>query len=394
MRVLAAADAQEQDRVRARRAVAEDRRARLLRPFGARVGAEHEDRVRRGQREAAAGELRLRPASEIFEDWICAETRKSDEREQQPADDREGDPLDDAAGGDAPLGRRVSAPAADEGAASGERCGGRGPRSRGGSPASRAIRPNPPSSRPCRRRAWSGRRCSRDGRRVVGHGSGCKVAGVAERYVIGVDIGGTKLLAGAVDAERTVSHRTNRPVLGLDQTELLDMIVDAVEHIRTARRRRRRGRLRDPLHVRPAHRRGRPGGAPPAARPGVRRGHAGAPRRCRSLADNDGNCSALCEARAGAARGCSDVVMLTLGHRHRRRARARRQALPRLDGRGGRARAHGHRRRRAAVPRQLPEPRLPRGHGLRHGAGARGRRWRSRAAPTPRSARRSRRAAS
>ena len=31
------------------------------------------------------------------------------------------------------------------------------------------------------------------------------------------------------------------------------------------------------------------------------------------FADNDGNCSALCEVRAGAARGASDAVMITLG---------------------------------------------------------------------------------
>ena len=33
--------------------------------------------------------------------------------------------------------------------------------------------------------------------------------------MIGVDLGGTKLLAGALDADLAVIHRTNRPVLGL-----------------------------------------------------------------------------------------------------------------------------------------------------------------------------------
>ena len=66
---------------------------------------------------------------------------------------------------------------------------------------------------------------------VVGHGVG-KVGCVAEGCVIGVDLGGTKLLAGAVDADLTVHHRTNRPVLGLDQIELVEMIAHAVEGVR------------------------------------------------------------------------------------------------------------------------------------------------------------------
>src|SRR4051812_30121368 len=61
----------------------------------------------------------------------------------------------------------------------------------------------------------------------------CIVAGVAERYVIGVDIGGTKLLAAAFYTDLAVSHRTNRPWLGLRQAELLEMTADAVSHIRS-----------------------------------------------------------------------------------------------------------------------------------------------------------------
>ena len=57
---------------------------------------------------------------------------------------------------------------------------------------------------------------------------------MAEGYVIGVDLGGTKLLAGAVDADLSVIHRTNRLVYGLSQDELVQMIVDAMEEVRTA----------------------------------------------------------------------------------------------------------------------------------------------------------------
>ena len=135
---------------------------------------------------------------------------------------------------------------------------------------------------------------------------------MAGRYVIGVDIGGTKLLAGAIDTDGTVSHRTNRPVLGLDQAELLEMIGDAVEHIRTGVGAveavgfgipctfdRRTGVAVQAVHL--------PVRELPFAQ--VMSERLGVP----VLADNDGNCAALCEARAGAARGCSDVVMLTIG---------------------------------------------------------------------------------
>src|SRR5436190_19039562 len=64
-------------------------------------------------------------------------------------------------------------------------------------------------------------------------GSGM-VARVAEGHVIGVDLGGTKLLAGAVGADLAVIHRTNRPVLGLTQDQLVQMVADAVEEIRTS----------------------------------------------------------------------------------------------------------------------------------------------------------------
>jgi glucokinase len=138
------------------------------------------------------------------------------------------------------------------------------------------------------------------------------VAGVAEPYVIGVDIGGTKLLAGAFDSDLAVSHRTNRPVLGLDQVELLDMITDAVQHIR--------GTVGEVSAVGfgiPCTFDTRTGIAVQAVHLPLRdlpfrhvmSERLGLP----VVADNDGNCAALCEARVGAGRGASDVVMLTLG---------------------------------------------------------------------------------
>jgi glucokinase len=139
------------------------------------------------------------------------------------------------------------------------------------------------------------------------------VAGVVERAVIGVDLGGTKLLAGAVDADLAVHHRTNRPVLGLDQNGLVQMVADAVEEVRTAvggdieavgfgipcTFDRRTGvaiqAVNAPLHDIVFHE--------------VMASRLGLP----VVVDNDANCAALCEARVGVGAGCSELVLLTLG---------------------------------------------------------------------------------
>ena len=53
--------------------------------------------------------------------------------------------------------------------------------------------------------------------------------GMPGRRTIGVDMGGTKLLAGAVDSELSVHHRVQRSMNRLDQSYLLDAVVEAVE---------------------------------------------------------------------------------------------------------------------------------------------------------------------
>jgi len=139
------------------------------------------------------------------------------------------------------------------------------------------------------------------------------VAGVAEGCVIGVDLGGTKLLAGAVDADLAIHHRTNRPVLGLDQAELVEMIAHAVQEIRTA--------VTAEIEA--------VGFGIPCtfdSRTGVAVQAVNLPLKDIAFAevmaerlelpvvvDNDANCAVLAEARAGAGSGCSEVVMLTLG---------------------------------------------------------------------------------
>ncbi|MEA2219321.1 MAG: glucokinase [Solirubrobacteraceae bacterium] len=52
--------------------------------------------------------------------------------------------------------------------------------------------------------------------------------------VIGVDLGGTKLLAGAVDPALNVHHRATRSSRGSDQAGVLDTVVGAVREVRDA----------------------------------------------------------------------------------------------------------------------------------------------------------------
>ena len=136
---------------------------------------------------------------------------------------------------------------------------------------------------------------------------------VVERGVIGVDLGGTKLLAGAVDADLGVHHRTNRLIYGLDQDGLVQMVADAVEEVRTAV-----GSGIEAVGFGiPCTFDSRTGMAVQAANAPlydiafheVMSSRLGLP----VVVDNDANCAVLCEARIGAAAGCSEVVLLTLG---------------------------------------------------------------------------------
>src|SRR3954465_1960835 len=52
--------------------------------------------------------------------------------------------------------------------------------------------------------------------------------------VIGVDAGGTKLLAGVVHAALTVGHRVRRLWSGGDRAEVLDTMVEAVSEARAS----------------------------------------------------------------------------------------------------------------------------------------------------------------
>jgi len=136
---------------------------------------------------------------------------------------------------------------------------------------------------------------------------------MASRRVIGVDVGGTKLLAGVVDARFGVHHRAQRSVVGLDQSALLDMAVDAVREARDAAGGevaaigfgipclidQRTGTAVIAVNLSLADIRFR---VVMAARLGLP-----------VFVDNDGNVTALAEHQAGAARGAREAVILTIG---------------------------------------------------------------------------------
>jgi glucokinase len=135
---------------------------------------------------------------------------------------------------------------------------------------------------------------------------------MAARRVVGIDAGGTKLLGGVVDEQLAVHHRVHRLWRGEERQEVLDLFLEVVEEAL-------------------------------ATTPEVEAVGFGIPAlmdRDRAVAlacvhlplddvpfrdlmserldrpvvvDNDANCALLAEARAGAAKGASDALLLTLG---------------------------------------------------------------------------------
>src|SRR4030081_916814 len=142
----------------------------------------------------------------------------------------------------------------------------------------------------------------------------CMVADIAADCVIGVDVGGTKVLAGVVDAEQQVHHRAQRQVLGLAQAPLLDAIADAVEEVRAAAPDAPEAAgFGIPSLIDQAH---------GMAVMSVTLPIADMPFRdimserldLPVFMDNDGNVAALAEHRYGAARGSRHSLMLTVRH--------------------------------------------------------------------------------
>ena len=137
--------------------------------------------------------------------------------------------------------------------------------------------------------------------------------GMPVRRTIGVDLGGTKLLAGAVDPQLRVHHRAQRTVTGLDQAALLDVAVDAIQEVREAS-----GEAIEAVGFGiPSQIDQRTGIAVVAVNlPLVDIAFADVMTERLDLpvfVDNDGNLAAIAEHRAGAAQGASEVVALTIG---------------------------------------------------------------------------------
>jgi glucokinase len=127
-----------------------------------------------------------------------------------------------------------------------------------------------------------------------------------------MDAGGTKLLGGVVDAGLVVHHRVHRRIQGLDQAELVETIVDAVEEACAAAPDVEAVGFGIPALVRPET--GSVMVSNHLPLDGLPFKALMSERLDLPVAvDNDSNVAILAEHRAGAARGAEDVVMLTLG---------------------------------------------------------------------------------
>lgn len=129
---------------------------------------------------------------------------------------------------------------------------------------------------------------------------------------IGVDLGGTKMLAGVVDAGQRVHHRASEASAGRGQEELLALLGDLLVAAREARPGVAAAGIGIPCTIDRAAGRAIMAVNLPLADVPVREPMAerlGLP----VFIDNDANVSALAEQRFGAARGADHVVMLTIG---------------------------------------------------------------------------------
>jgi len=136
---------------------------------------------------------------------------------------------------------------------------------------------------------------------------------MAAECVVGVDVGGTKAMAGVIDESLTLIHRARREMPGLDQAGVIDAIVDAVDEVRAASEippsgvgvgmpcllDQRTGEAVMAVNL------------PIADLPirDVLSERLGLP----VFIDNDANVAALAEHRFGAAQGASTAVVLTVG---------------------------------------------------------------------------------
>jgi glucokinase len=133
------------------------------------------------------------------------------------------------------------------------------------------------------------------------------------RRVIGVDLGGTSVIVGEVDANLAVHHRVARPVMGLDQPTLLATVQGAVQEVLSAAS----GEIAAVGFGVPSLIDQRTGTSVVAVNQPLDNLPFGALMSERLglpvFVDNDANVATLAEHRAGAARGAREVVLLTIG---------------------------------------------------------------------------------
>jgi glucokinase len=133
---------------------------------------------------------------------------------------------------------------------------------------------------------------------------------VSGRCVVGVDVGGTKILAGIVDDAGGVGSTLEVPTPVTSQSDLVDALVAVVEELRTpdveavgfaipTRVDRRSGIALGAVNI-------------PVTNLSIR-DEIGARLGLPVGAINDASAAALAELRLGAGRGTTDLVMLTLG---------------------------------------------------------------------------------
>jgi glucokinase len=133
---------------------------------------------------------------------------------------------------------------------------------------------------------------------------------VSAQRVIGVDLGGTKILAGSIDGEGTVHDRREAPTPTSSQAELLEGIAAAIEPLVGA------GVAALGIGIPSVIDRasGQALGSNNIPLEDVALGHVMGERfGIPAAIENDANVAALAEWRLGAGRGVDDLVMLTLG---------------------------------------------------------------------------------
>ncbi|MBA3301936.1 MAG: ROK family protein, partial [Thermoleophilaceae bacterium] len=135
---------------------------------------------------------------------------------------------------------------------------------------------------------------------------------MARRRVIGIDAGGTKLLGGVVDRHLVVEHRVHRLWRGEDSRQVLEVMVGAVSEARAGASDIAAVGFGIPAQVDFA--RGVAVVSNHLPLEGLSFREVMSERLGVPVAvDNDANAALLAEMRHGAARGATDVAMLTLG---------------------------------------------------------------------------------